>query len=171
MSGVTYDTFFISSDDASELWLSTDADPVNASAIAFEDGCCQPFLEPGFPQTSAPQALVANTRYYIAAYHNEGGGGDYVEVAWRNEDTDTTPAATLTPIPGSFLSAYAPAEEAHVTLEVAADEDQIVITWDGAGRLQESVDFETWTDLEGNPASCYTVTPAPGEHRFYRVVQ
>ncbi|MCC6233107.1 MAG: discoidin domain-containing protein [Verrucomicrobiales bacterium] len=97
--------FFIYSDDASELLLSTDATEANLVSIAQETSCCNNFTEPGdHTRTSEPIALTAGNRYYIRMVYKEGGGGDYGQIAWRKEG-DTTPAGTLTPIPGSFLSA------------------------------------------------------------------
>jgi hypothetical protein len=98
--------FFLRSDDASQLWLSTDADPANATMIAEETGCCNAFLEPGAAQTSWLIHLEAGQRYAVMALHKEGTGGDYIQVAWR-KDGDTTPAAQLPPIPGEYLAVYA----------------------------------------------------------------
>lgn len=98
--------FFIRSDDASELWISTDDTPANLVLQAQETGCCNSYQEPDLgaeETTAAPITLAANQRYFIRAVYKEGGGGDYVEVAWRKEG-DTTPAASLRPIPGQFLS-------------------------------------------------------------------
>ncbi len=98
---------FLSSDDASELWLSTDSSTDHLEKIAEETGCCNAFTEPGGPRTSASAIhLVAGQRYAVMALHKEGGGGDYVQVAWRKEG-DTTAAGSLTPIPGKFLATYA----------------------------------------------------------------
>ncbi len=105
--------FFIRSDDASQLWLSSDTNPANAVAIAEETACCGAFEEPvnaegnPNPETSDVINLVAGKSYYIAALYKEGGGGDFVEVAWRKEGS-TTPANQLQPIPGAVLSAYRP---------------------------------------------------------------
>ncbi|MBN8248414.1 MAG: discoidin domain-containing protein, partial [Verrucomicrobia bacterium] len=99
--------FFLRSDDASELYISTDNTAANLAFQAQETGCCAAFQEPdlGAEETTAvPIALVANQSYFIRAVYKEGGGGDYVQVAWRKEG-DTTPAANLLPIPGRFLSA------------------------------------------------------------------
>lgn len=95
--------FFIYSDDASELYLSTDASEANLTAIAFETGCCNNFTEPDSPRTSEPIQLTAGSRYFVRMVYKEGGGGDYGQVAWRKEG-DTTPAGTLRPIPGVVLS-------------------------------------------------------------------
>lgn len=71
--------------------------------IAEETACCNGFLEPGTPRTSAAITLSAGQRYFVRMLYKEGGGGDYGEVAWRKEG-DTTPANRLTPIPGRYLS-------------------------------------------------------------------
>lgn len=97
--------FFLSSDDASELWLSTDESAANLVKIAEETGCCNGFTEPGTARTSDPIHLEKGKLYYVQALHKEGVGGDYVLVAWR-EETDTTPAGSLQPIPGTFLSTF-----------------------------------------------------------------
>lgn len=103
--------FFVTSDDASELWLSTDATEANLQLVAQETDCCEGFQEPdmvnddGFTYpTSEPIALTAGRNYFVRLIYKEGTGGDYGQVAWRKEG-DTTAAASLTPIPGEFLSA------------------------------------------------------------------
>jgi hypothetical protein len=106
--------FFLSSDDASELSLSADATTANLQSIATEPACCNAFSEPGTTRTSDPIHLEADTPYAIEVLVKEGGGGDYVQVAWRNE-LDTTPAASLTPIPGSFIATYADPGAATIT--------------------------------------------------------
>ncbi len=98
--------FFIRSDDASQLYLSTDDKRENAELIAEETGCCDPFQEPGLPETSTPHALVANKRYYIYAILKEGGGGDYCDVAYRKVG-DTTIPRGLPYIPGAVLETIA----------------------------------------------------------------
>ncbi|MCI0538665.1 MAG: DUF6531 domain-containing protein [Verrucomicrobiales bacterium] len=99
--------FFIYSDDASQLFLSTDDKDANLVQIAEETGCCNNFTEPDSPRTSEPIALVAGRKYFIRLIFKEGGGGDYGQVAWRKEG-DTTAAGLLRPIPGKFLSSATP---------------------------------------------------------------
>ncbi len=106
--------FFIASDDSSQLFLNataaasgTNALPdVNVEApIVQEDGCCNAFPEPDAGTTratSTPIHLEAGKLYGIVVLNKEGGGGDYVRVAWRIS-TDTTAAASLTAIPGANL--------------------------------------------------------------------
>lgn len=100
--------FFIRSDDASQLWLSTDDKPANLQLVAEETGCCAAFMEPdtGDPATSAPITVVGGRRYYFEALVKEGGGGDFLQVAAR-KTTDTTPAASLLPLSGAWIGANA----------------------------------------------------------------
>ena len=111
--------FFLRSDDASELYISTDDNPANAQYTAWQTGCCNAFSEPGADFTTFdPISLTAGKKYFIRLIYKEGGGGDYGQVAWRKEG-DATPAASLTPIPGLYLSAAedlpGPAEGGFVT--------------------------------------------------------
>lgn len=97
--------FFLRSDDASEFWISTDDNPANLALMALEEDCCDAFMEPNTDNATSAWAptLVADTKYFIRVIYKEGGGGDFAQVAWR-EETDTTPAASLLPIPGKYLS-------------------------------------------------------------------
>ena len=166
--------FFIRSDDNSSLYLSTSADPNNADVIAQEPVCCNAFLEPTNdagdvnPQTSEPVNLTAGTSYYIAALYKEGGGGDFCSVAWRKEG-DATPAANLSPIPGSFLMSYAAQrlEFGPVTLTAG----QVTISWTGSGTLQESIDLKTWTNVPSAPGSPYSASVSAAAVKFYRLTQ
>jgi hypothetical protein len=158
--------FFLASDDHSRLLLSTDANPASASEIASLEGARGDFVEPGADTSvSAPIALTAGVSYFIRTLHIEGGGGDYVKVAWRMEG-DTNAAATLRPISGTYLSAYA-APQFYPPVIVGG---QVTLTWTGTGTLLESTDLVNWTPVSGNPPSPYTFTPSLGvPHKFYRV--
>jgi hypothetical protein len=117
--------FWIASDDGSELYLSTDADPVNKKLIARESvwSNSREYLTSGgasdltmkdssqFAGTQWPTkdaalggakiTLQAGRAYYIEALSKEGGGGDNLSVAVQN------PGATIDstlPIPGIYLS-------------------------------------------------------------------
>src|SRR5215475_9269719 len=45
--------FYLRSDDASQLWISTDANLANILVVAEEPGCCNAFMDPPASQTSA----------------------------------------------------------------------------------------------------------------------
>jgi len=102
--------FFLRSDDASELYVSTDESEAALQFIAQETGCCAAFqeIDLGAEETSAvPLNLRAGSRYRVKVVYKEGGGGDYAQVAWRKVG-DTTPAGSLQPISGRFLSSTDP---------------------------------------------------------------
>ena len=115
--------FFICSDDFSTLFLSTDENPANKKAIAFESAWSdsrQWVSSSGASDTTAKRSdqnaatewptgnvitLVANQRYYIEALHAEGGGGDNIAVTWMKPG-DGEPVDGDPPIPGAYLSAF-----------------------------------------------------------------
>jgi len=95
-------TFYISSNDNSELWLSTDALPENKVKIAYVNGFTGSREWDKYPsQQSVPINLVAGRSYYIEALHKEGVGTDNLAVGWKLPD-----GTYERPIPGSRLSPY-----------------------------------------------------------------
>lgn len=101
-------TFWISSDDGGELWLSTDSNPAHASLIASVLGWTSPrnwTTEPN--QQSAPVTLQAGQAYYIAALQKEGGGGDNLAVRWVRPGGAGEPSTVDDdPIPATYLRPY-----------------------------------------------------------------
>ncbi len=79
--------FWISSDDNSELWLSTDENPANAVLISQVTNWTNPrqFDDPDVIP-SGPIHLEGGQKYYIKALYKEGGGGDNCAVAWEGPD-------------------------------------------------------------------------------------
>ena len=76
-------TFWVSGDDACQLWLSSDdtaAKAVKIAEVASWTGVEEWGKEAG--QKSAPQTLKAGQAYYIEALEKEGGGGDSLSVGW-----------------------------------------------------------------------------------------
>ncbi|NIS49811.1 MAG: hypothetical protein GWN94_01635, partial [Phycisphaerae bacterium] len=96
-------TFWISSDDASELWLSTDDNPTNKVLIAFETNWSSARVwQLGGNEESAPITLVGGQKYYIEALQKEGSGGDNLAVAWSLDNNP--PVNGDPPIDGAYLS-------------------------------------------------------------------
>jgi hypothetical protein len=94
--------FWIASDDNSQLLLSSDEDPANATMIASVWDWTDPREWTRYgTQQSAPVYLEAGRRYYIEALHKEGWGGDNLAVGWKLPD-DTYER----PIPGIRLSPW-----------------------------------------------------------------
>ena len=101
-------TFWVSSDDNSALYLSTDANPANASLIASVPGWTN-YREWNryAQQQSAPIMLLAGQKYYISALQKEQGGGDSISVRWQLPDGSwEDPAVPIASIPGIRLSPY-----------------------------------------------------------------
>jgi hypothetical protein len=77
-------TFYISSNDHSELWLSPDDDPSKKVRIAYLTGASGPREWNRYAsQVSSPIALTQGKRYYIEALHKQGAGSDHIAVGWR----------------------------------------------------------------------------------------
>lgn len=94
-------TFWIASDDGSELWLSTDANPANKVLIASVSNWTGSRAWTTYPsQQSTAVNLTAGQRYYIEALHKEGGGGDNLAVAWQG------PGITQQVIGSAYLKAF-----------------------------------------------------------------
>jgi fibronectin-binding autotransporter adhesin len=97
--------FWISSDDNSEMWLSTDVQPGNkilVGSVSDYTGIREWNKYPS--QQSSPIALVAGQKYYIEVLHKEGGAGDSLAVGWAKPGEATTAPSEV--IPGAYLSPY-----------------------------------------------------------------
>ncbi|NIR67802.1 MAG: hypothetical protein GWO10_29475 [candidate division Zixibacteria bacterium] len=108
-------TFWLCSDDSSELFLSTDHTPANKVRIAYINGWANPFdwynqsgtNNPN--QQSAPISLVGGRKYYIMARWKEDFAGDHCMVAWQGPDQPQAPVygSSFAVIKGNRLSPYA----------------------------------------------------------------
>jgi hypothetical protein len=98
-------TFWLASDDSSELYLSSDATAANKVRIASVSGWTSSREWNKSPsQKSAVVSLTAGQRYYVEALMKEGAGGDNLAVGWlRPGQTGTVPSEV---IPGSALRTW-----------------------------------------------------------------
>ena len=95
-------TFYIASDDYSELWLSPSGDPTIKNKIAFVNGNTNANQWNKYTsQKSIPISLTAGQSYYIEALMKEGGGNDLLQVAW-----EMLPSFARVLIPKSQLSPF-----------------------------------------------------------------
>ncbi len=94
--------FWIASDDASQLALSTDEQPANSRKIASVDSWTTPRQwDKEANQQSAGIELKAGQDYYVVACMKEAGGDDHLEVKWQRPD-----GVVEDPIPARFLRPY-----------------------------------------------------------------
>jgi len=169
-------TFWIATDDGSELWLSTSDDPADAVLIAFEDSWTGSRSWQEGNEKSAPISLTGGEKYYIMAMYKEGGGGDNLAVAWEGPDC---PARDV--IDGYFLS---PAQWAAVLLKASApvpadgtvDADVATLEWTaGPTAVSHKVYFSTDETIDEADLAAETemtmhfVTLDPGATCYWRV--
>ncbi len=116
--------FYISSDDNSELYLSTDENPSQRRLIAAEPqwnserqwvtGANQASRGTPAANISSPIPLQAGQRYFFEVLHAEGGGGDNLGVTWQLPGA-LPPVNGSAPIPGQYLAYYTPQAPTTVT--------------------------------------------------------
>jgi len=94
--------FLISSDDQSELWFNATGEaPEGAVKIASAPWATGRYSYGNASQISASFRLVPGKKYYIKALQKEGGGDDYLAVAYRRADQPNSAAMV---IPGVMLT-------------------------------------------------------------------
>lgn len=83
-------TFYIASDDNSELWLSTNDQPANKVKIASVTGWTSNKQWTKYAsQKSTAKSLTAGQKYYFEALQKEGGGGDNLAIGWTGPGIST----------------------------------------------------------------------------------
>ncbi|RYD36627.1 MAG: DUF1800 family protein [Verrucomicrobiaceae bacterium] len=106
--------FWIAANNAAELWISNDAEPVNKvlrAKVAGPVGTASREWDAQPAQKSRWLSLTAGRRYYIEALHNTGSGGtsSHLSVGWFADPTGTTenPIANGDGVlPGHLLSEW-----------------------------------------------------------------
>jgi len=94
-------TFFVGSDDSSELWLSPSDSAKDKTKIAFVFGYVPEGKWDNPGQKSQPITLKAKRAYYFEVLHKQGSGEDHLTVGWQLPD-----GTMERPIPGSRMTPY-----------------------------------------------------------------
>ncbi len=97
-------TFYFTSADEGELWLSIDDDPDNIQLLAFERTWGNFNV---FTHKSDPVSLIGGNKYYIMARWKEGGDWDHCQAAWIGPGVPGNPGNPPI-IAGNYLSPYEP---------------------------------------------------------------
>lgn len=174
--------FYLKSDDASKLFLSTDSQESNKVELAFEPNCCNPYTA----HASAPVSLVAGQRYYMEIIYKEGTGGDYAQVAVRTPSYPFDPNL-LPPVNGALLASLADPIGASVTITQQpvsvtvtqgftatlsvgitatndyGDYDQVAYQW-------QQRSGANWFNVRGANGPSYTTLVPVGPATDYRVI-
>lgn len=111
-------TFWIASDDSSELWLSVDENPTRVRKIALvaEGSWTNPHDWERFPsQRSERIYLRADQSYYIEAFGEQAQQDDHLSVAWEG------PGIARSVIPGTHLTPWAGKAQTAVSNGVRRD--------------------------------------------------
>lgn len=103
--------FFLTSSNASELWVSNDDEPVNSFKRAQVTSATGHREWTNANAATSPLLwLEAGQRYFVEVRHKAGAGADHVSVGWlKPGEGGTNPAAVTSPtevVPGYVLSPY-----------------------------------------------------------------
>jgi len=144
-------TFWLASDDAGDLLLSTNDSPANATRIAFVDTWTDPRQWTKLPsQRSASINLTAGQKYYIEVLQKEATGGDNVAVSWQG------PGIAQAVIGGNFLSPFVPTGGGTFALSVSKNGT-------GSGTVTSSpsgINCGATCSANFNSGASVTLTPA-----------
>ena len=155
-------TFWIASDDASRLFVSTDSTSANkvqratvAGFTSFQNWTANA------SQQSVSLSLTAGQSYYVEVQHQEGGSSDHVSVAWQGPGFTRTPI--LTPIPDNAPRYVRFAVDASTCLETDVSAPMLMAVLDRpAGATAVTVNYTT----SGSAISGTDYTLAPGTLTF-----
>lgn len=106
--------FAISSDDTSELWLSSDSNPKKSRLIAAVysangAGSTTPYNFKKYPiQMSRKIALTPSKKYYIEALHKQSNGRSHIQVFWKEPGSEAFKI-----IQGKYLSLFLDDRDVH----------------------------------------------------------
>lgn len=99
--------FWIAANDAAELWISNDDEPVNIFKRAWVSNGTAPqeWVKAGEPHQRSPWlALQAGRRYYIEILHKASTGADHLAIGWLKPEQNGFAPSEI--VPGYVLSPY-----------------------------------------------------------------
>ncbi len=154
--------FWIASDDNSELWLSTNHEPINKRRIAYVgDWTSSRQWTKYASQESVEIPLVAGRSYYIETLQKEGSGGDNLAVAWAGPDiytsTNVIPSVNLR----HPFSSYTEKKSVQWFKNGSGAWDTISSNWTANGSVATTFvedDAVTLPDIGGLPSATLTLT-------------
>jgi hypothetical protein len=172
--------FYITSDEASELRLSSDSNPLGKVTVASVEGSTEPLEWNKYEnQASAKINLIEGQRYYIEAVHKEAEGNDHVEVGWTMPGQGSD---VIELIPPQHLASYVnpDSDTTPPRLSINRAQTNIVVSWPQAKigfHLENSLQIPAtnWTGVSQTVTTNgtnYSVTlPASGKQGFFRLIK
>jgi hypothetical protein len=156
-------TFWISSDDNGQLWISDNETGFNFHLIAEVPGWNYPREWNKYSQQRSTQIyLEKGNNYYLRALAKEETGGDNLAVGWE------WPDGTLDrPISGQYL--YWPYGELHTNFNISSGGEVILLTNPQGVRVDEISPVAIPADISygripgGNPELVFFTQPSPGK--------
>ena len=156
-------TFWLSSSDASELWLGTGPEQASASIVAtVTDGTGRYQWDTSPGQQSLTVTLAAGQPYWVEVRHKQGAAAnDHVEVAWQG------PGIARSVVSGLYLSPvyqnYAPTVQ-EATFQVRQDSVLghavgTVVTTD----INQQDTFGGYAIINGNTGGVFGIDAATGK--------
>ncbi|MBL9174269.1 MAG: cadherin domain-containing protein [Verrucomicrobiales bacterium] len=152
--------FYIASDDSSELWLGTSADPSTARVVA-RVGAAVGDKEwtNQAAQKSAAIQLTARQQYYLEARHKEATGKAHIAVGWSRTGQTAIEVIPLTQLTGVDLGVPPVFAEATAEVSASAPADTVVVDLDAADSPMEQL---VWKIAAGDPAGIFAIDPDSG---------
>ena len=159
-------TFWIASDDQSELWISTDDQPANLVKRAYVSTWTNSREWTKEANQKSPiLALTAGQQYYFEALQREYAYGDNMAVGWFKPGDAGAGTSPSQVVPGSALAPFTPpaAPAQQTTLYIASLTPQAGVVSNGSGtatlRLSADETFAIYSATYGNLSS-----PKTGAH-------
>jgi autotransporter-associated beta strand protein len=154
--------FWIASDDASELRLSTNATPASATVKATVAGWTNQYAwTANASQQSGTITLTAGQPYYLEVRHKEGGGGDHVAVAWSG------PGLTRQVISGLYLAPFYQNYAPKITAATFAVRENALVGQPVGTATASDVNaqdtFSAYAITGGNTGGVFGINPATGQ--------
>ena len=169
--------FFINPNGPAFPDITTDADgdlrPDNVNAI--QTGCCNDFTAPPSAFTAGPYTLTAGQKYGMVGLYHEGGGGDYLQIAFTRDGNvsklDQTDNRNFSTIPGQYLGSVTPVPGPDLAIGQQPQDIHVEDKRTGAFTLTTTAapgityqwqtapaGSSTFTDIAGATGSSLTVT-------------
>ena len=118
-------TFYLSSDDSSQLFLNPSGPDASGKVLVTEElGCCGAYTA----HATAAYPLIAGQGYYIEGLFQEGGGGDFIRVAATLAGTPAPVGnAIADAIPGNLLGATAAPAGAAGAINITSEPADVTV--------------------------------------------